>query len=49
MSPLRDIVDGIHMQVSKIEDDMKVSPPVTVCFTFFSLQWMHLAKDLMGF
>ncbi|KMZ64235.1 V-type proton ATPase subunit C [Zostera marina] len=24
MSPLRDIVDGIHMQVSKIEDDMKV-------------------------
>ena len=24
MSPLREIVDGIHGQVSKIEDDLKV-------------------------
>lgn len=25
MSPLREIVDSIHVQVAKIEDDMKVS------------------------
>ena len=25
MSPLRDIVDSIHTQVAKIEDDLKVS------------------------
>lgn len=25
MSPLREIVDGIHVQVAKIEDDMKVN------------------------
>lgn len=24
MSPLREIVDGIHVQVAKIEDDLKV-------------------------
>uniref|UniRef100_A0A2P2KZZ4 V-type proton ATPase subunit C n=1 Tax=Rhizophora mucronata TaxID=61149 RepID=A0A2P2KZZ4_RHIMU len=30
MSPLRDIVDGIHSQVSKIEDDLKV-----ICYCFF--------------
>lgn len=24
MSPLREIVDGIHSQVAKIEDDLKV-------------------------
>lgn len=29
MSPLRDIVDSIHSQVAKIEDDLKV--------TFFAL------------
>lgn len=25
MSPLREIVDGIHVQVAKIEDDLKVT------------------------
>lgn len=30
MSPLKDIVDGIHGQVAKIEDDLKV-------FIFFPL------------
>jgi len=25
VSPLREIVDGIHVQVAKIEDDMKVN------------------------
>lgn len=25
MSPLKEIVDGIHSQVAKIEDDLKVS------------------------
>ena len=24
MSPLKEIVDGIHVQVAKIEDDLKV-------------------------
>lgn len=24
MSPLREIVDGIHVQIAKIEDDLKV-------------------------
>lgn len=27
MSPLREIVDAIHLQVSKIEDDLKVLFP----------------------
>lgn len=27
MSPLREIVDGIHTQVAKIEDDLKVVIP----------------------
>ena len=29
MSPLREIVDGIHGQVAKIEDDLKVIPFLT--------------------
>ena len=27
MSPLKEIVDGIHTQVAKIEDDLKVTTP----------------------
>lgn len=30
MSPLKEIVDGIHSQVAKIEDDLKVS--ILLCF-----------------
>lgn len=29
MSPLREIVDGIHTQIAKIEDDLKVSSVVS--------------------
>lgn len=31
MSPLREIVDGIHTHIAKIEDDLKVSSSIT-CF-----------------
>lgn len=30
MSPLKEIVDGIHSQVAKIEDDLKVS--ILLCY-----------------
>ncbi|KAJ1391995.1 Vacuolar ATP synthase subunit C superfamily [Sesbania bispinosa] len=34
MSPLKEIVDGIHSQVAKIEDDLKVS----IFFPLFSFR-----------
>lgn len=42
MSPLREIVDGIHTQVAKIEDDLKVtiSP---LCFLIYTplYTWLY--------
>lgn len=35
MSPLKEIVDGIHVQVAKIDDDLKViGCPVSCNFHF---------------
>lgn len=31
MSPLKEIVDGIHVQVAKIEDDLKVNIQYSLC------------------
>lgn len=35
MSPLREIVDGIHVQVAKIEDDLKVLYILFVALYYF--------------
>lgn len=37
MSPLKEIVDGIHGQVSKIEDDLKVFILLPLCSCSFLL------------
>lgn len=41
MSPLKEIVDGIHGQVAKIEDDLKVY----IFFTLFSYTYL-LVQDI---
>ena len=36
MSPLKEIVDGIHVQVAKIDDDLKVLFCASYCYYIFS-------------
>lgn len=51
VSPLREIVDGIHVQVAKIEDDLKACSFVLRWFTGsnfvdMNMNFMNSAKSL---
>lgn len=46
MSPLKEIVDGIHVQVAKIEDDLKVDTQYYIStLSYDMLTWCRISYE----